>query len=150
MRYFEDIPVGETAEVGAYEVTAEEIVEYARQHDPLPFHTDAEAAKDYKFAGGLIASGWHLCAIQMRMIYDHVIKNMASMGSFGLEFVQWRRPVRPGDVLSLRYEIMEKRTSKSKPSMGIVKVHWEIFDQTGEVKAITEGAQLVTVREPVA
>ena len=150
MRYFEDIPVGEIAEVGAYEVTAEEIVEYARQHDPLPFHTDAEAAKDYKFAGGLIASGWHLCAIQMRMIYDHVIKNMASMGSFGLEFVQWRRPVRPGDVLSLRYEIMEKRTSKSKPSMGIVKVHWEIFDQTGEVKAITEGAQLVTVREPVA
>ncbi len=150
VRYFEDISVGETAEVGAYEVTTEEILEYARDHDPLPFHSDAEAAKEYKFSGGLIASGWHLCAIQMRIICDHVINDIASMGSFGLDYVKWRRPVRPGDVLSLRYEITEKRASKSRPSMGIVKIHWELFNQTGEVKVITEGAQLVTVREPLA
>lgn len=147
MRYFEDIEIGETGTMGAYPVSAEEIVSFARDYDPLPFHTDETAARQ-SMTGGLIASGWHVCAIQMRIIYDHFLKGAASMGSFGLDFINWRKPVRPGDVLSCRYEILSKRASRSRPDMGIVKVRWELIDQGGEVKAETEGAQLFTVRAP--
>lgn len=148
MRYYEDIADGETGEYGAYEVTREEILEFAGEYDPLPFHTDEEAAAASSMAAGLIASGWHVCSIQMRLIYDHFLKNAASMGSFGLDFINWKRPVRPGDVLSCRYQVLSKRVSKSRPEMGIVKIRWELFDETGQVKAETEGSQLFTVRNP--
>ena len=145
---YEDFPVGEVAEFGAYKVTREEILEFATEYDPLPFHTDEEAALA-SMAGGLIASGWHVCSMQMRMIYDGLLYNAASMGSFGLESVSWKKPVRPGDVLSCRRTTLSKRVSKSKPAMGIIEVRWEIFNQDGELKSITEGSQLMVVRNPV-
>lgn len=145
--YYEDLPLHEVVQFGAYEVTREEILEFANEYDPLPFHTDEQAAA-LSMAGGLIASGWHVCSMQMRMIYDNLLFNAASMGSFGLDFVIWKNLVRPGDILSCRRTTLRKRVSKSKPSMGIIEIRWEIFDQTEELKAVTEGSQLMEVRNP--
>ncbi len=146
--YFEDFPVGETIELGGYEVTAEEIKAFATEYDPLPFHVDEELAAD-TMMGELIASGWHVLSMQMRLIYDGILHKTASMGSFGLEEVNWLAPVRPGDVLSLKRTTLEKRVSKSRPEMGIIQFKWEIFDQTGELKSMTVGPNLVQTRASV-
>lgn len=146
--YFEDFPVGETIELGGYEVTAKEIKAFATEYDPLPFHVDEELAAD-TMMGELIASGWHVLSMQMRLIYDGILHKTASMGSFGLEEVNWLAPVRPGDVLSLKRTTLEKRVSKSRPEMGIIQFKWEIFDQTGELKSMTVGPNLVQTRASV-
>ena len=113
MKYFEDVRVGDVMRFGRYEVTREEIVEYARQFDPQPFHLDEEAAKASMF-GGLIASGWHT-------------------GAMGFDDLKWLRPVRPGDVLSVESEIREKIESRSRPDRGTVKIESRIINQHGEV-----------------
>ncbi len=143
--YYEDFPIGEAIEFGGYEVTAQEIKEFGTEYDPLPFHTgEAEAAETAM--GELIASGWHVCSMQMRMIYDGILYRTASMGSFGLEEIKWLAPVRPGDVLTVKRTTLEKRVSNSRPEMGIIQFKWEIFDQSGEVKSVTVGPNLVQTR----
>ena len=146
--YYEDFPVGEIFELGGYEVTAEEIKAFATEYDPLPFHVDEVLAAD-TMMGELIASGWHVLSMQMRLIYDGILYKTASMGSFGLEEVKWLAPVRPGDILTLKRTTMEKRVSKSRPEMGIIQFKWEIFDQTGELKSTTIGPNLVQTRASV-
>ena len=146
--YFEDFPVGEIFELGGYEVTAEEIKAFGSEYDPLPFHTDETAAADTDM-GELIASGWHVCSIQMRLIYDGILYKTASMGSFGLEEIKWLAPVRPGDVLSLKRTTLSKRVSKSRPEMGIINFRWEIYNQDGELKSTTVGPNLVQTRSSV-
>ncbi len=143
--YYEDFPVGETVEFGGYEVTAEEIKAFGSEYDPLPFHTDETAALDTAM-GELIASGWHVCSMQMRMIYDGILHKTASMGSFGLEEIKWLAPVRPGDVLSVRRTTLEKRVSKSRSEMGIIQFKWEIYNQDRELKSSTVGPNLVQTR----
>ncbi|MFC7139443.1 MaoC family dehydratase [Halosimplex aquaticum] len=107
MQYFEDLSVGETADFGSYQVTDEEITTFAEQYDPQPFHTDPEAAADTPF-GGLVASGWHTAAMTMRLLVDNHLADGATRGALGVDDLRWRRPVRPGDELVVRTEIVEK------------------------------------------
>ena len=143
--HFEDFSVGEALNFGNYLVSAEEIYEFAREFDPQPFHIDEEAAKA-SLLGGLSASGWHVCAIMMRMIVDGYYGRMASMGSTGIDEVKWLKPVRPGDRLSCRRTTLEVRISANRPEMGIVKMRYEVFDATAEKKAEMTGINLIKVR----
>ncbi|OAQ52599.1 acyl dehydratase [Natrinema mahii] len=132
MRYYEDIEVGETREFGEYHVTKEEVLEFAGQYDPQPFHTDEEAAEDSAF-GELVASGWHTAAMCMRMLVDGPIQDRASMGARGVDELRWKQPVKPGDTLSVRTEIVDKRVSESDPTRGYVDSKLEGINQDGDV-----------------
>jgi acyl dehydratase len=143
--HFEDFPVGEVITYGRYQVTAEEIVDFAREYDPQPFHID-EAAARASLLGGLCASGWHVCAIMMRLMVEGYFGRTASMGSTGIDEVKWLKPVRPGDVLSCRRTTLEARVSAKRPEMGIVKMHFDLFDAQGDIKAEMTGINLIRVR----
>ena len=132
MKYFEDVEVGEVTRFGRYGVTREEIVEYARQFDPQPFHLDEEAARASMF-GGLIASGWHTGAMMMRMVADHMVPENATSGSMGFDDLKWLKPVRPGDVLSVESVVLEKTESRRRADRGTVRVESRVSNQRGEV-----------------
>jgi acyl dehydratase len=142
MRYFEDFHVGETFELGPLTVTAEEMIAFGRQFDPQYFHTDPERAKDSIF-GGLIASGWHVGALFTRMFVDGLLSKMESMGSPGLEQARWLQPVRPNDTLRGRLTVIDARASKSRPTMGILRVNCELFNQHQELLMIIIGTLYV-------
>ncbi|MFN3853797.1 MAG: MaoC family dehydratase [Phreatobacter sp.] len=129
---FEDFVPGEIVTFGAYEVTKEEIIAFASQFDPQPFHLDEEAGKA-SMLGGLAASGWHSCSIMMRMMFDGFMNGSTSLGSPGIDEVRWLKPVFPGDILSVRREVLEARPSASKPDRGIVRFRFELMNQKGEV-----------------
>jgi acyl dehydratase len=131
VKYFEDLEVGETMRFGRYEVTREEILEYARQFDPQPFHVDEEAARASLF-GGLIASGWHTGAMMMRMVADHMTPAVATSGAMGFDELKWLRPVRPGDVLSVESVVLEK-VAPRRPDRGTVKMESRVRNQRDEV-----------------
>jgi len=125
---FESFKVGQVQEFGAYEVTEKEVVEFARKYDPQFFHLDPEAAKSSLF-GGLCASGWHTCAMTMAMMVENMDKTGRSLGSPGIDELRWTRPVYPGDVLSVRMEVLELRPSKSKPGIGFVTSRTTVSNQ---------------------
>jgi acyl dehydratase len=147
--HHEDLAVGRPYAFGHKVVTAEEIVAYGRAYDPQPMHTDPEGAKASP-VGGLCASGWHTCAMMMRLAVDGLLGRVASLGSPGIDEVRWRRPVRPGDVLSLRYTVEAKRVLGSRPDVGIATVLVEAVDANGEVPATWLTNQLTRVRHPAA
>ncbi len=147
--HHEDLAVGKPYAFGRKAVTAEEIIAFGRAYDPQPMHTDPEAAKATP-VGGLCASGWHTCAIMMRMVVDGLLGGLASLGSPGIDEVRWRRPIRPGDVLSVRYTVQEKRVLASRPDVGIAKVLVELVDANGEVPCTWLTNQLTRVRHPAA
>lgn len=126
LRHYEDFEVGETREFGRYEVTADEIKAFAREFDPQPFHLDEEAGRN-SILGGLCASGWHTCAMLMRMMVDGYLGSSASLGSPGIDEVKWLKPVFPGEVLAARYTVLAKRLSSKTPETGIVTMRWEVF-----------------------
>jgi len=128
--YWEDLTPGETVDIGSYTMREDEIVAFARQFDPQPFHVDAEKAKESIF-GGLIASGWHTCGIAMRLMVDSYLNDTASMGSPGLEEIRWLKPVRPGDTLRATRTIEESRPT-SKPDRGLVLTRWDMYNQDGD------------------
>jgi len=132
MRYWEDFHVGDETVYGSHEVTAEEIVRFAREFDPQPFHTDPEAAANGPF-GGLIASGWHTAALHMGLFVRNVLLDSAGMGSPGVEELRWLVPVRPGDVLTGRNRIVEVWPSERDPGRGTVVGEHELVNQRGEV-----------------
>ena len=132
MKYWEDFKVGEVEQIGGKRVDHEEIIAFARQYDPQPFHIDEVAAKQSMY-GGLIASGWHTCAMVMRMMCDAYMLQSASVGSPGIDKLKWLKPVRPGDTINARRTTLETRESKSKPDIGIVNNLWEVFNQDGEM-----------------
>ncbi len=136
--YWEDFPVGKVREFGGVTVTAEEIVRFARQFDPQPFHVDEEAARRSPF-GGLVASGWHTCALAMRMVCDAYLLEAASAGSPGVDTLRWLRPVRPGDTLRVRTTVVEARPLRSKPHLGLVRHRWEVLNQRDEVVMEMDG-----------
>ncbi len=107
MRQFEDISVGETDSFGRYEVTAEEVVDFAERYDPQPFHTDPEAAAETSF-GGLVASGWHTAAMTMRLLVENLLSEVATRGALGVDDLRWRVPVRPGQTLTVETEVLAK------------------------------------------
>ncbi len=145
--YFEDVQIGQTHRFGRYEVTAEEIVEYARQFDPQPFHLDEEAAKHSMF-GGLIASGWHTGAMFIRMICDHAIPGAATTGALGFDDLKWLRPVRPGDVLSVETRIKEKIDAPSRHGTGTVRIEGSVLNQKGEAVMTLTSLVLYRRRAP--
>jgi acyl dehydratase len=131
-RYFEDYPPGAVFTAGAITVSAAEIIEFSQKYDPQPMHTDIAAAARGQF-GGLIASGWHTGAMMMRLFADNFLSSRSSVASPGLDELRWLKPVRPGDVLSLRVTILEARPSRSRPDQGIVRSRVEVLNQMGEV-----------------
>ncbi len=150
LQYFEDLLVGSTACFGRYEVTREEVIEYASKYDPQPFHLDDEAAAKTHF-GRLSASGWHTCAMVMRMLVDNLKEHrQAGLGSPGLDELRWLKPVYPGDVLRVESELLEKTRSRSRPEMGSYKSIISVFNQDN-VKVMTfRSIGLIAVREPGA
>jgi acyl dehydratase len=130
--YWEDFSVGSVAEYGPRLVTREEIIAFAAEFDPQPMHMDEEFARG-TMLGGLAASGWHTCAIAMRLIADGFILDAASMGSPGIDEVRWLKPVRPGDRLTLRRTILDARPLKSRPEWGLVRFRFEMLNQAGEI-----------------
>jgi acyl dehydratase len=137
--YFEDFRVGEVIELGHRTISQDEIIRFAREFDPQPFHTDPERARDSAF-GGLVASGWHTIALYMRLLVDGFIVTVAnSMGSPGVDKIEWLKPVRPGDTLSGRLTILEMIPSKSRPDRGTVRTLGEMLNQHGEVVMTTRG-----------
>lgn len=129
MQYFDDIAVGTKAAFGSYQVTREEVMEFAARYDPQPFHLSDEAAAQTHF-GRLSASGWHTCAMVMSMIVAN-LKNskQAGLGSPGVDELRWLKPVYPGDTLRCETEVIEKRQSQSRPEMGIFKSRMTVYNQ---------------------
>lgn len=118
-RYFEDYLTGAVHEFGSIAVDEAEVVAFGRRYDPQPFHTDPDAAKTSMF-GGLIASGWQTAGLMMRLVVEHYLSHVASLGSPGVDEVRWPQPVRPGDTLRVRATVLDARRSHSKPDRGIV------------------------------
>ncbi|CDG82700.1 MaoC family dehydratase [Janthinobacterium agaricidamnosum] len=136
--YFEDFFVGQEIELGQRHVTEDEIIAFATQFDPQPFHVDHEAAEQSIFKG-VIASGWHTCSMMMRLVVDNLLSQSSSMGSPGLDSVRWIKPVRAGDTLKVVYVTKDVRPSASKPDRGVVVSIWRASNQHGEVVATVEG-----------
>ena len=131
--YFEDFEIGATQEFGEYQVTEEEIIEFAERYDPQPFHLSEAAGKAMHF-GGLCASGWHTCSMAMRMIVEQMpIENNGALGSPGIDEIRWKKPVFPGDVLSMRSTILDKKYSKSRADMGTIFMQNEVINQNDEL-----------------
>jgi acyl dehydratase len=137
--HFEDFAPGEVATYGRYVLTREEIIAFAAEYDPQPFHMD-ELAGAASLLGGLAASGWHGCAILMRLNCDGFLLDASSMGAPGIDEGKWLRPLRPGMVLTVRRTVLETRASKSRPGMGLIKFRFELMTEAGEVVLIQEGS----------
>ncbi|MCD2324695.1 MaoC family dehydratase [Sphingomonas sp. IC-56] len=132
MQYLDDLSVGDRASFGRYEVTREEVLDFARKYDPQPFHLSDEAAAQTHF-GQLAASGWHTCAMTMAMLVEHMKTNpQASLGAAGTDELRWLKPVHPGDVLRCETEILEIRPSQSRPDMGSIRSQMTTFNQKDE------------------
>jgi acyl dehydratase len=142
VRYFEDFQAGIVHELGGRRVTRDEIVAFAREFDPQPFHLDEEAARKTPF-GGLIASGWHTAAIVQRLVVDGFVNGSASLGSPGVDELRWLKPVRPGDELRVTFEVTEAIPSRSKPDRGTIKVSYSVSNQKGEVVMTMKAAGLI-------
>jgi acyl dehydratase len=141
VKYWEDYKVGEIIELGSRPITEAEVLAFARKYDPQPFHTDPEAARRSIF-GGLIASGWHTCALLMRLSVDAARRDeAAATGSPGLDSCRWLKPVRPGDVLSGRTEVLETWPSRSKP-IGFIRRRNDLVNQHGEVVVSVVGTTM--------
>lgn len=146
---YEDFVEGATLDLGTKMVTAEEIVAFASEFDPQPMHLDEEAGRA-SILGGLSASGWHTCAIFMRMLCDALLLDSTSQGAPGVDYVKWKRPVLAGDVLTGRLTILSKRLSRSKPNLGFVNWRAELFRQTGESVFEFENSCMFLTRQAAA
>jgi acyl dehydratase len=147
-RYLEDLHVGDRFESGTLEVTEEDIVEFANDFDPQPFHLDLDAAKRSIFEG-LAASGWHTAAMSMKLFVTGGLQLAGGSVGLGVDELRWPRPVRPGDTLRLQTEIVEMRPSRSKPDRGIVRLFIVTTNQNGEVVQ-TFLTSLLVRRRPAA
>jgi acyl dehydratase len=127
-RWFEDYKPGAVYEYGYATLTRDELVDFARKFDPQPMHVDPDYAASGPF-GGLIASGWHTAGLMMRLLADNYLSKVASLASPGVDELRWPHPVRAGDVLRLRVEIVEARESRSKPDRGVVRTRAELLNQ---------------------
>jgi acyl dehydratase len=134
--FFEDFVAGQKLAPGSrYRVTAEEIAEFARDYDPQPHHLDDDFART-TVLGGIAASGWHVCAMAMRLIVDGLIAKTACAGGAGVEECRWLKPVRPGDELRVEVEVLETSVPQSRPDIGFVKWRWDVFNQESRVATI--------------
>jgi acyl dehydratase len=145
LTYFEDYVPGMTRDCGSVSVDQAEIISFARQFDPQPFHVDPVAAASGPF-GGLIASGWHTAGLVMRLIVENYVAPESSLGSVGLDELRWPYPVRPGDTLRVRVTVLEARRSQSKPDRGILKTLIEAENQDGQPVMRATAINFIRVR----
>lgn len=129
---FEDVSVGQRFDCGEYTVSREEILEFARKYDPQPIHVDEDAAGKSMY-GGLIASGWHTCGVAMRLMCDRFLNHSTGLGSPGIDEIRFLRPVRPGDILKVSFDIVEAIPSRSRPDRGIIKQKAFVTNQQDEM-----------------
>lgn len=148
MIYLEDLEVGAETDFGSYEVTREEVLDFARKYDPQPFHlSDEEAAKTH--FGRLSASGWHTAAMTMAVIARYVVDGrQAGLGSPGIDDLRWKKPVYPGDTLHVRGRILEVTPSRSKPEMGSFRTETTVTNQNQEVVMTFTSIVLMRRRPP--
>ena len=144
-RYFEDYNKGARFEYGPISIEETEIISFARRFDPQSIHTDLEAAARGPF-NGLIASGWHTIGLMMRLVVDHYLSSVASLGSPGVDELRWLRPVRPNDQLRLRLSVLEANPSRSKPDRGMVVTLVEAVNQRDELVASFKAMNLLKRR----
>ena len=145
-RYFEDYVAGSVHEFGPIAVEREEVVSFGKRFVPLPYHTDAERAKESIY-GGLIASGWHTAGLMMRLYTDNYLSKVANVGSPGCDELRWDKPVYPGDELSIRVTVLETRLSQSKPDRGILRSFVEVLNQKRAVVMSLKMVNFVKSRE---
>src|SRR5713101_6922972 len=143
-RYFEDLKAGDRFKSGTYKVTEEQIVSFAREFDPQPFHLDPAVARQPMFKG-LIASGWHTAAITMRLFVQTLNFAEGAIG-LGVDELRWPNAVRPGDRLQVETEIVDLRVSRSRPSHGVVRLRNVTVNQHGEVVQTMSASALVLRR----
>lgn len=148
-RYFEDYNKGARFEYGPISVEETEIISFARRFDSQCIHTDPEASALGPF-NGLIASGWHTIGLMMRLVVDHYLSAVASLGSPGVDEVRWPRPVRPHDQLRLRLSVLETNPSRSKPDRGMVVTSVEAVNQRDEFVASFKAMNLLKRRSPAS
>jgi acyl dehydratase len=145
--YWEDLEPGLVRDLGTVSPSAQEIKAFAGQFDPQPFHID-EVAGRRSIYGGLCASGWHTCALAMRLTVQNFLNESSSMGSPGLENLRWLKPVYPGDTLRLRYTITESRPSRTRSGIGMVRASWDMSNQDGDKVLQMEGWGMFRRRHP--
>ncbi len=144
--YFEDLEIGQTAAFGRYEVTREEVLAFAAAYDPQPFHLSDEAAAQTHFRR-ISASGWHTCAMTMRMLVDNITElRQAGLGSPGLDELRWLKPVYPGDVLRVESALLSKRQSQSRPEMGSFQSSVKVYNQDNVTVMTMQSIGLIRVR----
>ena len=144
--YFEDLEIGAKAAFGRYEVTREEVIEFAQKYDPQPFHLSDLAAAQTHF-GRISASGWHTCAMVMRMLVDNITaRKQAGLGSPGQDELRWHRPVYPGDALRVETELLSKQLSRSRPEMGSFRSDVRIYNQDDQLVMSFKSIGLIRVR----
>jgi acyl dehydratase len=141
--FWEDFVEGSLDEYASRLVTRDEIVAFAAEFDPQPMHLDEDAARS-TMLGGLAASGWHTCVLLNRAVVDVLIKNAHAVEIPGVDEVKWLKPVRPGDRLTVRANVLDKRAS-SRPDMGLVSFLFEVLNQSRE-PVMTLAASLVIAR----
>jgi acyl dehydratase len=133
--HWEDFKSGDVKVFGPRRVTREEIVAFAAEFDPQPMHLDESAAAS-TILGGLGASGWHSCALMMKIIADGFVLDTASMGSPGLDEVRWLKPLRPDTVIRVRATVLESRPSNSRPGVGLVKFKFDVVDAADSILTV--------------
>ncbi|MEM5438906.1 MaoC family dehydratase [Paraburkholderia diazotrophica] len=146
---YEDLEVGRTYEVGTHTFTRDEIIRFAEQYDPQPFHVDDAGAAASPY-GTLIASGWHTCSVMMGMLVRNMLQGSTSMGSPGIDDLRWFKPVRVGDTIRMTNSILDKRVSASKPDRGIVSTEWQGINQNGELVITVRSKAIFGLRNPEA
>ena len=145
LRFTEDFQTGDIFELGSYELTQEEIVEFSKKYDPFPFHVDEKAAKETVFKG-IISSGWLTGLIWLRMMHEFFLCHETTLGSPGHEEMLWPNPVRPGDCVTGQIEIKETKVSKSKPDLGFVRYTSTLTNQNEEKVFITTSTIMMKTR----
>ena len=144
-KFFEDFHEGDEIRTRAVTLAEREIVDFARLYDPQPIHIDKAAAERSTF-GGVIASGWHVGALTLRLFLEQSPLGENSMGSPGLEDLRWLLPVRPDDTLSIVITVLEAWPSRSKDDRGSVRLHYETFNQNRELVMSFIGVQIIKKR----
>lgn len=147
--WWEDLAAGSRRDLGTISPTAEEIIAFASQFDPQPFHLSEEGGKASLF-GGLCASGWHTCSMAMRLMVTNFLGQSSSLGSPGMENLKWLKPVYPGDVLQLTQHIVESRPMASRPDVGLIRSQWQMVNQHGQPVMQMEGYGMFRRRTPAA
>jgi acyl dehydratase len=145
-RYFEDYIAGTRHVLGSAEVVEAAMVKYAHAYDPQAIHIDREKAEAGVF-GGLIASGWYTGALMMKVFARHYLSNVSSLSSPGLTDLKWLAPVRGGDTLTTRVNILETRRSASKPDRGIVRTLVEVLKQDDTVVMTIDAINFIACRD---